>query len=64
MDELVNLMDKLGCEEALNLDGGGISTMVFEGSLKNSPRGDEDEGLGEAMVRRVSDAILVVTRKR
>lgn len=64
MDELVNLMDRLGCEEALNLDGGGSSTMVFEGFLKNSPHGDEHEGLGQAMVRRVSDAILVLPKTR
>lgn len=64
MDELVNLMDKLGCEEALNLDGGGSSTMVLKGSIKNSPHGDEDERLGHAMVRRVSDAILILPRKR
>ncbi|MGH2612838.1 MAG: phosphodiester glycosidase family protein, partial [Rhabdochlamydiaceae bacterium] len=64
MEELVHLMEKLGCVEALNLDGGGSSTMVFEGSLKNFPRGDEDEGLGQVAVRRVSDAILVVPRKR
>lgn len=28
---------------ALNLEGGGSSTMVHEGVIKNTPRGDEDE---------------------
>lgn len=62
MDELANLMEKLGCVDALNLDGGGSSTMVFENVVKNFPRGDEDEGLGEAKVRRVSDAIVAIPK--
>ena len=60
MDELVALMARLGCTEALNLDGGGSSTMVYEGEIVNDPHGDEDEGEGQQVVRRVSDAILVV----
>lgn len=31
------LKTKLGAEEAVNLDGGGSSTMIVNGSLKNSP---------------------------
>ncbi len=63
MDELAGLMADLGCVDALNLDGGGSSTMVFEGVLKNSPHGDEDEGAGQSMVRRVSDALIIVPKK-
>ena len=62
MDELANFMESLGCINAINLDGGGSSTMIFEGALKNSPRGDEDEGLNQATVRRVSDAIVMSPR--
>lgn len=51
--ELAYLMAKLGCVEALNLDGGGSSTMVVEGQIVNHPYGDDDENLG------VSDAILI-----
>lgn len=64
MDELATLMHTLGCVEALNLDGGGSSTMVVDNSVKNSPRGDEDEGKGEATVRRVSDAIVILPKTR
>jgi hypothetical protein len=60
--ELSRLMSELGCVDALNLDGGGSSTMVYEGEVKNSPRGDEDEGLTHGSVRRVSDAIVIVPK--
>lgn len=63
MYELTNLMKQLGCVHALNLDGGGSSTMVCEGIIKNSPHGDEDEGAGQNTVRRVSDAIVVLPKK-
>ncbi len=62
MVELQLLMAKLGCVYALNLDGGGSSTMVYEGAIKNSPHGDEDEGQGQNTVRRVSDAIVVLPK--
>ena len=35
--ELAQLMEALGCTEAYNLDGGGSSTMVWEGQLVNKP---------------------------
>jgi exopolysaccharide biosynthesis protein len=60
--ELADLMVNLGCVHALNLDGGGSSTMVYEGAVKNSPQGDEDEEAGQHVVRRVSDAIIVVPK--
>lgn len=63
MYELSDLMVRLGCVHALNLDGGGSSTMVCEGVIKNSPHGDEDEGAGQNTVRRVSDAIVVLPKK-
>ncbi|HEV7738481.1 MAG TPA: phosphodiester glycosidase family protein [Chlamydiales bacterium] len=63
MDELSNLMVQLGCVHALNLDGGGSSTMVYEGQIINSPHGDEDEGANQNTVRRVSDAILVIPKQ-
>ena len=64
MYELADLMAGLGCVHAINLDGGGSSTMVYEGAVKNSPRGDEDEGMGQSTVRRVSDAIVVLPKDR
>ncbi|MDD8025367.1 MAG: phosphodiester glycosidase family protein, partial [Acidobacteriota bacterium] len=53
--ELAGLMVDLGCVDALNLDGGGSTTMVVKGEVVNSP---SDPG-GE---RAVSDALLVFSR--
>ena len=61
--ELAELMQWLGCVHALNLDGGGSSTLVYEGMIKNSPCGDEEEGAGQNITRRVSDALVVVAKK-
>lgn len=62
--EFATLMTKLGCVDALNLDGGGSSTMVYEGVIKNSPRGDiVDEKIGEKAARKVSDAIIIIPKK-
>ena len=39
LQELAILMRNLGCVEALNLDGGGSSTLVVNGQLVNRPAG-------------------------
>ncbi len=57
--ELSSLMKSFGCVHALNLDGGGSSTMVIDNEIVNSPCGDEDEDNGQKKSRRVSDAILI-----
>jgi|tagenome__1003787_1003787.scaffolds.fasta_scaffold20981265_1 hypothetical protein len=56
MVELANLMAELGADEALNLDGGGSSTMVTENeqrriAVRNRP--------ADGFERRVSNAIAV-----
>lgn len=56
--ELAHFMKKSGCEFALNLDGGGSSTLWIDGKVVNATIGDEDEGKGIALVRPVSDAIV------
>lgn len=55
--ELQKVMNWLGCESALNLDGGGSSTMVVEGKIVNYPCDNKlfDHG-GE---RNVHNAIIV-----
>ncbi|WP_068470884.1 phosphodiester glycosidase family protein [Candidatus Protochlamydia phocaeensis] len=60
--ELASFMHSLGCQEALNLDGGGSSTMVIDHHVVNDPTGDEDEDEGLKKVRKVSDAILILER--
>ena len=53
--ELSALMLELGCDEAINLDGGGSTTMVVNAKVVNSP----SDAAGE---RPVSDALLVLIR--
>ncbi|MHC9045736.1 phosphodiester glycosidase family protein [Microbacterium saperdae] len=43
MTELADIMISLGAETAYNLDGGGSSTMYFDGELVNSPLGKDQE---------------------
>lgn len=49
--ELAELLHSMGAVEAINLDGGGSSTMVINGAIRNSP--------SDRRERPVSDAILV-----
>ena len=39
LEELAALMVGVGAEEALNLDGGGSSSLVVNGKLLNNPTG-------------------------
>lgn len=43
MNELAEIMQDLGCQTAYNIDGGGSSTMYFNGSLVNNPLGTGTE---------------------
>ncbi|MEI8295484.1 MAG: phosphodiester glycosidase family protein [Alphaproteobacteria bacterium] len=60
--ELAGLMKELGCQDALNLDGGGSSTLWIKGKVINQTIGDKDEGNGLQMIRPVSDAIIFKKR--
>jgi len=55
IEELANLMFEFGCHEAINLDGGGSTTMVINNKIVNSPSDQTGE-------RPVSDALLIYTR--
>lgn len=58
MKELADFLFSLGCCEALNLDGGGSSTLFLDGCVVNGVSCDEgEEGSGDE--RPVSDAILM-----
>jgi hypothetical protein len=48
--ELADYMLKLGCEEALNLDGGGSSTLWAFGSVRNSPSEGQERPAPNAFV--------------
>ena len=52
--ELASFMEQLGVQTAYNLDGGGSSTMVFQGEVVNNPSsGFRDEE------REVSDIVYI-----
>ena len=52
MTEFADIFTDLGAQVAYNLDGGGSSTMVFNGALVNNP-------LGKGTERGTSDIIYV-----
>ena len=53
--ELAAYMIKLGCEQALNLDGGGSATLWVCGNVMNSP--------SEGHERPGANALVLVQRK-
>ena len=59
LPELAQFMVSQECYQAINFDGGGSSTLVYEGQLKNKTIGDLDEAMGLQTVRPVTDAIVV-----
>jgi exopolysaccharide biosynthesis protein len=57
LHDLAALLLEFGAVEAMNLDGGGSTTMFLDGKVVNHPSDKEGE-------RKVSDAILVSLRKK
>jgi exopolysaccharide biosynthesis protein len=53
--ELTALMRRLGCAEAMNLDGGGSSTLWLGGDVMNSP--------SDGRERLVANSLIVVPRQ-
>ena len=56
--ELAEFMQSLGAVTAYNLDGGGSSTMVFNGNVINNPTGGM-AGHGSGSERSVSDIVYI-----
>lgn len=56
LNELAEMLLEMGATDAMNLDGGGSTTMFLDGQVVNKPSDKEGE-------RPVSDAILVTPRK-
>ncbi|MGW7529601.1 phosphodiester glycosidase family protein [Streptomyces sp. NPDC054783] len=50
MDETAAVADALGLTDAVNLDGGGSTTMSVEGTLVNHPSGPTERSVGDALV--------------
>ncbi|WP_037671881.1 phosphodiester glycosidase family protein [Streptomyces griseus] len=59
--EAARLAQSLGAVDAVNLDGGGSTTFVLDGELRNAPRAIDDEPVTE---RQVADAIAVLPELR
>lgn len=57
LEDLAKLLLELGAMDAMNLDGGGSTTMFLDGKIVNHPSDKEGE-------RKVGDAILVFSRKK
>jgi hypothetical protein len=55
LDELARELVKLGCQQAINLDGGGSATLWFEGKARNF--------LCDGFERPVANALAVVEKK-
>jgi hypothetical protein len=55
--DLAAYLLELGATEAMNLDGGGSTTMFLDGKVVNHPSDKEGE-------RKVSDAIIITLRKK
>ena len=56
LEDLAKILLELGATDAMNLDGGGSTTMFLDGKIVNHPSDKEGE-------RKVGDAILVFPRK-
>jgi exopolysaccharide biosynthesis protein len=57
LQELADYILSLGATDAMNLDGGGSTTMFLNGKVVNTPSDKEGE-------RKVSDAIVVTLRSK
>ena len=55
--EMAQLMKELGCQEAMNFDGGTSAMMVFMGTCISNPSGADTDGDGKAG-RAISDMLL------
>jgi len=58
LDELSGYLVKLGCTEAVNLDGGGSSSLWFAGKVRNNPCDGYERDIANSLIvlRKKSDA--------
>lgn len=52
LDELASIMSRLGCVDAMNLDGGGSSSLVAHGLVLNRPSDGVERKIANALVFR------------
>lgn len=58
LPELAALMKDLNCASAINLDGGGSSSLFFNNQVVNHTVGDQDEHGGQSILRPLSSALV------
>jgi len=56
LDELSKYLRKLGCEDAMNFDGGGSATLWYDGQVRNSPC--------DRMEREIANCLVIVRKER
>jgi exopolysaccharide biosynthesis protein len=49
LPELADIMQALGAQTAYNLDGGGSSTMYFQGEVVNRPSNGGERGVSDIL---------------
>lgn len=54
LDQMAGVLVELGCTEALNLDGGGSTTMIVDGRVANRPSGGIQRMINKAVLVRSS----------
>ena len=54
LDDLTKFLMKLGCNEAMNFDGGGSATLWFDGEVRNSPC--------DRMEREIANSLVIVRK--
>ena len=50
LDELSAYLIKLGCTDAMNLDGGGSSGLWFEGKVRNNPSDGHERSIANSLI--------------
>lgn len=63
LQELTAVLLQQGCVDAINLDGGGSSTLVIEDNIMNQPAGDFNPLTQAYQERPVYDVMLLIPRK-
>ncbi|MGO8699608.1 MAG: phosphodiester glycosidase family protein [Limisphaerales bacterium] len=56
LDELGKLLLDLGCEQAMNLDGGGSAVLWYNGEVRNSP--------ADRVEREIANCLVVIKKKK
>jgi hypothetical protein len=56
LDELEQWLSTLGCDQAMNLDGGGSATLWYDGEVRNSP--------ADRVEREIANGLVIIQKKR